>query len=80
MFSLEGRYTGAAYALNPDMRAQGVPPHWLPYVAVTEADETAAKVTLAGRKVVAPPFDVMDFGRMAVCQDPAGAAFAVWQP
>ena len=29
---------------------------------------------------MAPPFDVMDFGRMAVCQDPAGASFAIWQP
>ncbi len=26
-----------------------------------------------------PPFDVMDFGRMAVIQDPTGAHFCVWQ-
>jgi hypothetical protein len=30
--------------------------------------------------VLAPPFDVMDVGRMAVVQDPAGAVFEVWQP
>ena len=27
----------------------------------------------------APPFDVMDAGRMAVLQDPTGAVFQVWQ-
>ena len=27
----------------------------------------------------APAFDVMDFGRMAVIADPAGAVFAAWQ-
>ena len=68
-----------AYTLKPDMRAQGVPPHWLLYVSVANADETAAKVAPAGGKVVAPPFDVMEFGRMAVFQDPAGATIAIWQ-
>jgi len=80
MFSLEGRNTGACYGLKPEMRAQGVPPHWLLYVSVKNADDTAAKIAPAGGKVVAPPFDVMEFGRMAVCQDPVGATFAVWQP
>jgi predicted enzyme related to lactoylglutathione lyase len=28
---------------------------------------------------LAPPFDVMDAGRMAVLQDPSGAVFQVWQ-
>ena len=26
------------------------------------------------------PFDVMDFGRMAVISDPTGAHFSVWEP
>jgi uncharacterized protein len=30
--------------------------------------------------VHAPPFDVMDAGRMAVIQDPQGAFFIVWEP
>ncbi len=30
--------------------------------------------------MLAPPFDVYDAGRMAVLQDPTGAAFSVWQP
>ena len=80
MFNLQGRNTGACYTLRPDMRGQGVPPHWLLYVSVDEADATAAKVTPAAGKVCAPPFDVMDFGRMAVVQDSTGASFAIWQP
>lgn len=80
MFNLDGRNAGACYALNQEMLARGVPPHWLLYVAVTDADATAAKVEAAGGKIVAPVFDVMEFGRMAVCQDPTGAVFAIWQP
>ncbi len=80
MFGLEGRNAGACYKLNSEMLARGVPPHWLLYVSVAGADEAAAKAAAAGGKVLAPPFDVMEFGRMAVLQDPAGAAIAAWQP
>ena len=38
------------------------------------------KAQALGAKVFAPPFDVMDAGRMAVLQDPTGAVFQVWQP
>jgi predicted enzyme related to lactoylglutathione lyase len=80
MFSLNGRNTGACYSLKPEMQAQGVSPNWLLYVSVTNANDAAAKVESAGGKVVSPPLDVMQYGRMAVCHDPAGAHFAVWQP
>jgi hypothetical protein len=30
--------------------------------------------------VLAPPFDVMEHGRMAVIQDPTGAVVALWEP
>jgi uncharacterized protein len=52
---------------------------WNTYVWVESADETASKVLAAGGKVVMEPFDVMDAGRMAVCADPEGAVFCVWQ-
>jgi len=79
MFQHRGKNVGAAYALMPDQLKHGVPPHWGLYVAVTSADNAAAKATAAGGKVVAPPFDVADFGRMAVLQDPTGATFNVWE-
>lgn len=79
MFRLEGRDAGAAYTLRPEMRAQGVPPHWMPYVAVASADETTQKAGRLGGTVLAPAFDVMDAGRMAVLRDPTGAVFSIWQ-
>jgi predicted enzyme related to lactoylglutathione lyase len=53
---------------------------WNTYVWVDDAEETATKVRDAGGSVLSEPFDVMDAGRMAVCADPAGAVFCVWQP
>jgi uncharacterized protein len=52
---------------------------WNTYVWVESADDTAAKVADAGGSVVMEPFDIMDFGRMAVFADPEGAVFCVWQ-
>jgi len=78
MFNLNGGQVGAAYTIKPHMG--GAPPHWGLYIAVTSADETAAKAAAAGGKVLSGPFDVMTFGRMAVLQDPTGAVFMVWEP
>ena len=61
--------------LRPDDRAKGVPPHWMLYIQVDSADDAAAKAEKLGAKVLAPAFDVMDVGRMAVLQDPTGAIF-----
>jgi predicted enzyme related to lactoylglutathione lyase len=52
---------------------------WNTYIWVDSADETAAKVRDAGGSVVMEPFDVGGSGRMAVCADPEGATFCVWQ-
>jgi uncharacterized protein len=58
----------------------GQPTAWSTYIATADADATAAMVTAAGGKVLVPPFDVVDQGRMAAFLDPAGAPFSVWQP
>jgi uncharacterized protein len=62
-------------------QTEGVPPTpaWSTYVWVQSADEAAAKVAQAGGRILTDPFDVMDAGRMAVCADPEGAVFRVWQ-
>lgn len=56
------------------------PPHWNNYVTVSSADDAAAKAQQLGGSVAAEPFDVMEAGRMAVLQDPTGAALCVWEP
>jgi predicted enzyme related to lactoylglutathione lyase len=79
MLKLDGKDVGALYELMPEMKAQGVPPHWMSYVAVASADEAAAKAKAAGATLIKEPFDVFTVGRMAVVQDPTGAVFSLWE-
>lgn len=80
MFNIGDRGAGtAAYTLRKDQQAHGVPPHWGIYVAVENADSSAKRAAELGGKIIAPPFDVFDAGRMAVVQDPTGATFSLWQ-
>ena len=57
----------------------GVPSHWTTYIAVENADETAAKITENGGTIFVPPFDAGGVGRMAKVADPSGAMFAIIQ-
>lgn len=79
LLRLRGREVGGLSGLMKDQLAQGVPPHWLPYIAVASAEDATRKATSLGGKVLAGPFDVMEHGRMSVLMDPAGATFAIWQ-
>lgn len=56
-----------------------IPTVWTSYLASDDVDATAEQVTAAGGQLVAPPFDVMDSGRMAVVTDNVGAVFGIWQ-
>ena len=53
---------------------------WGTHVWADSADATADAVTRAGGSVLMGPFDLIDEGRVAVCADPAGAVFSVFQP
>jgi predicted enzyme related to lactoylglutathione lyase len=80
MFLMRGKEVGAAYTMRPEERQSGAPPHWNLYVTVASVDATVKRAESLGAKVFAPPFDVMDAGRMAVLQDPTGAVFQLWEP
>jgi predicted enzyme related to lactoylglutathione lyase len=60
---------------------EGAPPApaWNTYIAVDDAGATAARATEAGGQVLVAPVDVAGAGRAAVCRDPAGARFNLWQ-
>jgi hypothetical protein len=77
MLKLDGKDVGALYQLSKEM--QGIPPHWLSYIAVKNADESTQKAKSLGATVLKEPFDVFTVGRMSVIQDPTGAVFALWQ-
>jgi hypothetical protein len=72
-----GRAVAALYqqSSNPDE-----PPHWLSYISVERADDTAIRARELGGTVIDDAFDVFDVGRMAVIQDPTGGIVALWQP
>ena len=55
------------------------PPNWTTYFTVDDIDQTAKAAEAAGGTIIAPPFDVMKAGRMAVVSDPNGAVFSLWQ-
>ena len=79
MCQVKGLDVAAMFPQRPEMRAAGVPPYWQSYISVANVDELAAKVEGLGGKVMMPPFDVMEEGRMTLVQDPTGAVVALWQ-
>src|SRR6185295_14352602 len=64
MFQMHGKEVAAAAAQQPQERASGVPSHWNLFITVANANEAVKKAEGLGAKVMAPPFDVMDAGRM----------------
>jgi predicted enzyme related to lactoylglutathione lyase len=58
----------------------GAPAHWLPHVAVENADEAVQRAEAAGASVLAPPMDIPEVGRMVVVQDPQGAVLSLFAP
>ncbi|MCK2216881.1 VOC family protein [Actinomadura sp. ATCC 31491] len=71
-----GRTAAGISHATPD----GPAASWLTYFLVADAEAAAKTVEQAGGAVAVPPRDIEGQGRMAVCADPAGARFAVWQP
>jgi predicted enzyme related to lactoylglutathione lyase len=57
-----------------------MPPLWVPYVGVEDADGTVAKAKELGASVILDPMDVPNVGRLAVLRDPQGAIFAIIKP
>ena len=65
--------------IGPMMMDGAHPAVWTTYLASSDVDAASRAVTDAGGTVVGPPMDVMDFGRMAVVQDPTRGTFGIWQ-
>ena len=56
---------------------QGVPSHWLTYVAVDNVDESAKRAVALQGKILRDPMDIPGVGRIAILQDPTGAWIAI---
>jgi hypothetical protein len=60
----------------PDELPAEIPPYWMTYFMVEDADAAAALVSAKGGQVRMGPFDT-PFGRLAVVSDPQGAVFSI---
>ena len=80
MLMLNGKPVAGLYEMGPDQKEMNLPPHWMSYVSVEDADATLKKVEELGGTVTMQAIDVMEEGRMGLLQDPTGAFLSVWQP
>jgi hypothetical protein len=71
--TLAGRDVGGMAATDGSSAA------WNTYIAADDADATAARIRAADGEVIAEPAEVGQAGRWAICRDPAGAVFRLWQ-
>src|SRR5918997_7001063 len=70
MLRLDGDEVCGLYEMEAERREQGIPPHWLSYVSVEDADATALRASALGGTAFGGAFDFGDAGRMAFVQDP----------
>jgi uncharacterized protein len=71
-----GRLNGGIREQTEQERA--IPPNWLPYFTVEDADDAARHAERLGGRALSPATDI-HIGRCAVIADPQGAAFAVFE-
>jgi len=71
---------GGAMTLPAELKAHGVPPHWMMYVGTPNLEEAVSHVERLGGAAISPVIDVPNIGRMRAMKDPQGAAFSLYQP
>ncbi|MFC8147304.1 VOC family protein [Streptomyces paradoxus] len=77
--SVDGRLIGGVSDLANPVYPPGTPAHIAYYLAVDDIDRRVEAATAHGARLVVPPFDAGDQGRIATLIDPLGAAFSLWQ-
>ncbi|WP_424211405.1 VOC family protein [Streptomyces sp. BI20] len=73
---LDGKEVAGIGRLTPDRHLQVT---WTPYLATDDADATAETIRACGGTVAVGPLDAGTAGRVAICADPLGAVFGIWQ-
>jgi predicted enzyme related to lactoylglutathione lyase len=59
------------------MQMSEVPPSWIPYFAVSDADAVCKAAKSAGGQIHKGPADIPNVGRFAIMGDPQGAMFSI---
>lgn len=75
----DGKPVAGVFPMSgPDF--EGMPSHWLSYLAVDNVDQRLAAAKQAGAQVIREPFDVEGVGRIAILKDAAGAGIGWMTP
>ncbi|MGV9251883.1 VOC family protein [Streptomyces sp. NPDC003697] len=77
-WTVQGEDFGGVTTMDERFPAD-MPPHWLPYFAVSNVNTSADKALREGGKALVEPTDVRDGPRIAVLRDPQGAPFGIYE-
>ncbi|WBP85818.1 VOC family protein [Kitasatospora cathayae] len=77
-WGLDGQDFGGMLVMNDSFPPQ-VPPHWLPYFSVADADNTVSRAVAMGAGVLMPAVSMPGGRRIAVLRDAQGAAFGIYR-
>jgi predicted enzyme related to lactoylglutathione lyase len=80
--------TGTVFAVGDRMedtvadvqKAEGMPPSWMTYVVVENADTARDRAAKLGAKVVVPLIEIPKIGRISFIADPTGGHIGLFQP
>ena len=78
LFQKEGQDIAGMMDPTPDTAGEGS--YWHSYIAVDDIDKCAEQTIELGGKVLVPPYDVPDVGRICAVSDPTGAIVHLMQP
>lgn len=78
LFQQDGQ--DVAGMMNSTSETSGGGAYWHAYIAVDDVDECARRAPALGGRVLVPPHEVPEFGRVCAIADPTGAVAHVVQP
>lgn len=78
LFEKDGQDVAGMMNPTPETPVKGA--YWHFYIAVDDVEECARQATSLGGKVIVPPHDVPDVGRICAVADPTGAVAHLMQP
>ncbi|WP_193106464.1 VOC family protein [Brachybacterium sp. FME24] len=77
---LVGQLDGQDVAgISAPARTAQTGPGWTTYIAVEDAEVTAAHIQAAGGRILQGPTECGSAGRSTLAEDPAGVTFGLWQ-
>ncbi len=63
-----------------DQNFKDTPDHWMSYLHVDDIDQAISKARETGATIIREPFDVENIDRIAILEEPGGAAIGWMTP